>query len=37
MLLSSFGAKFLVEFALGLQAECDVQVKYPAPLLSKCW
>lgn len=26
MLLSSFGASFLVDFTLGLQAECDLQV-----------
>lgn len=26
MLMSSFGASFLVDFTLGLQAECDLQV-----------
>lgn len=26
MLLGSFGPSFLVDFTLGLQAECDVQV-----------
>lgn len=27
MLLGSFGASFLVDFTLGLQAECDIQVR----------
>lgn len=29
MLLGSFGASCLVDFILGLQAECDLQVRHP--------
>ncbi len=35
LLLTNFGATFLVQFTLGLQAECDVQVCHsPAWIMS---
>jgi hypothetical protein len=37
LLLTNFGATFLVEFTLGLQAECDVQVcPFSAWIVSCC-
>ena len=37
LLLNNFGATFLVEFTLGLQAECDVQVCHStAWIMSLC-
>ena len=35
MLLGSFGASFLVDFTLGLQAECDMQVRQGSPATAR--